>query len=182
MIVFVTAIFSEAKALIEYFELQKVEKKPFLIYQSDNIALIISGMGKINSAVATTYISQKYSINKIINIGICGANDTKKEIGSLYSIKSIIDASSSKKFVISDMGETLYTFDKIIKDKKLVKRGVLVDMEAFGFYSAASKFVDKKDIKIFKIISDYLETSHIDNDFIYALVKSQMDTIKFKIV
>jgi len=178
MIVFVTAIFSEAKALIEYFDLQKVEKKPFLIYQSDNIALIISGIGKVNSAIATTYISQKYSIDKMINIGICGTNDTKKEIGSLCSIKSIVDASSSKKIVISNDGETLYTFDKIIEDKNSVKKGALVDMEAFGFYSAASKFVDKKDIKIYKIISDHLETSHIDNDFIYHLIKNRLEDIK----
>ena len=178
MIVFVTAIFSEAKALIEHFELQKVEKKPFLIYQSDNIALIISKIGKVNSAVATTYISQRYSIDKIINIGICGTNDSKKEIGSFYKIRSIIDASSSKKIVIADDGEVLYTFDKIIKDKNLTKKGVLVDMEAFGFYSAALKFVDKNSIKIYKIISDHLKTSHIDNDFIYSLVKNRLDKLK----
>jgi len=177
MIVFVTAIFSEAKALIEYFNLQKVEKKPFLIYKNDNIVLIVSGMGKINSAIATFYISQKYRIEKIINIGICGTNDTKKEIGSLHAIKSIIDVSSSKKLVISDKGETLYTFDKIIKDKKGLKENILIDMESYGFYMAASKFVKKEDIKIYKIISDHLEVSHINSKFVYTLVKNSLKEI-----
>ena len=178
MIIFVTALFSEAKALIEHFGLKKVEKEPFVIYANGDIALIVSKIGKIDSAIATTYISQKYNIKKIINIGICGTNDIKKEIGSIYQVKSIIDLSSSKKIVMANEGEVLYTFDKALKDKNFIKRGILIDMEAFGFCSAALKFVDKRSIKIYKIISDHLENTCIDGDFVYNLIKNQIKTIK----
>jgi len=167
----VTAIFSEAKAFIELFGLEKSQKKPFEVYQNSDVTLIVSGMGKLNSAIATTYISQNHTFEKIYNIGICGTNDKTKEIGRLYGIKSVIDASTSKKYSINQTGEILYCFDMIQKGETGVKKPALVDMESFGFYSAAIKFYKKDKICIYKIVSDHLDTTHITNDFIYRLIK-----------
>ncbi len=178
MICIVTAIFSEAKALIETFELEKKQTRPFLLYGNQNIILIISGMGKINAAIATTYISQNGDIEKFINIGICGTNDKSKKIGDIYLIRSIIDKSTNKKYMINNLGEPLYCYDKIIKDDINLKKNILIDMESFGFYSAAVKFTKQENIKIYKIVSDYLDTKHISNDFIYKISKQATKEVK----
>ena len=177
MTVIVCAIFSEAKALIELYDLKQTAKKPFDIFENDDIALIISNIGKINAAIATTYAALLKQPDKMINIGICAANNSSKKIGSLNSIKSIIDASSGKKVVISNEGEILYCFDKSVKDKKGLKENILIDMESYGFYMAASRVVKKEDIKIYKIISDHLEVSHINSKFVYTLVKNSLKEI-----
>ncbi len=177
MIIIVTAIFSEAKAFIEYFNLQEVNKKPFIVYKNEKILLIISGMGKINSAIATTYISKGIKIKKIINIGICGTNNLNKTIGSLQSIKAIVNHATDKKYIIGKTGETLYCHDKIIKNTKGLKKNILIDMESFGFYKASLKFTERENIKIYKIISDHLETSHISHDFIYKIIKNKINEI-----
>ncbi len=177
MICIVTAIFSEAKGLIEYFGLKQIDKKPFLIYANDNISLIVSGMGKLNSAIATTYIAKDKQIKKIVNIGICGTNNIMKEKGSLCDIKAVIDATTGKKISIAKKGEILYTFDNIVYKKESLKKNILIDMEGYGFYKAAKIFTNKENIKIYKIISDYLSTEHITNNFIYNLIKQNISEI-----
>ena len=177
MTVIVCAIFSEAKALVELYELKLTAKKPFLIYENDNTTLIISKTGKINAAIATTYAALLKEPDKIINIGICASSSNSKKIGSLNSIKSIVDISSGKKVMLSNEGERLYCFDKPVKETKGLKENILIDMESYGFYMAASKFVKKENIKIYKIISDYLEVSHIDSEFVYTLVKNNLTQI-----
>lgn len=171
MKIIVCAIFSEAKALIEKFDLKQTEKKPFLIYENDTISLIISGMGKINSAIATTYIAKDKKIESITNIGICASNDITKKIGSLCHIRSIVEAATGKKTVLNTEGEVLYTFDDVVQNKKDLKRDILIDMEGYGFYKASKNLTKKENIKIYKIISDHLDTFYITNDFIYELVK-----------
>ncbi len=177
MIYIVTAIFSEAKALIEHFGLQKVQTKPFLIFSNDNISLVVSGMGKVESAIATTYMCKDKKIDKLINIGVCGTNNKNKEIGSLYKIKSVIDVSSDKKYMISADGEALYCFDRIVKSSENIKNNILIDMESVGFYKAAVKFVKKEDIRIYKIVSDHLKTSHISLEDIYTITKNAIKEI-----
>ncbi len=174
MRVIVCAIFSEAKALIEFYGLKLTAKKPFNIFENDDIALIISNIGKINAAVATAYIAALKKPDKIINIGICASVGKNRQIGSLYKIRSVIETSSGKKAVVSNEGEVLYCFDKPVENKNKPKENILIDMESYGFYAAASKFVKKENIKIYKIISDYLEISHIDSKFVYTLMKNNL--------
>ena len=71
----VTALLCEAKAIIEAFNLKKdISEHAFEIYhnQDKSLCLIISGIGKINAAIATTYIAQynKVAPQSFLNIGI----------------------------------------------------------------------------------------------------------------
>jgi len=177
MNIIVCAVFSEAKALIEFFDLKQVKKKPFEVFTGEDIELIISGIGNISSAIATTYILQDKNINKIINIGICGTADQTKNIGSFYNIKSIIYAPTNKKYQIDRIGEKLYSYDKPIFDKNKVNKKGLVDMESYGFYSAALKFVAKDKIKVYKIVSDHLDISELSSGVVYGLIKDNVDRI-----
>jgi len=58
----VTALCSEAEPIIEYFRLKKnTASNKFDIFENDRIALVVSGIGKIKSAIATTILSSTYS-------------------------------------------------------------------------------------------------------------------------
>jgi len=177
MKIIVCATFSEAKAMIEKFNLRRIISKPFLIHSNGSIVLIVSGIGKLNSAIATAYMAHYNKIESIINVGICGTNDTKKEIGSLHTVKSIVDVATGKKVTVDKTGEVLYTFDEVVDTKSNLKKSVLIDMEGYGFYKAAKNFTKKDNIKIYKIISDYLETTHITSDFVYDLIKQNLQEI-----
>ena len=177
MICIVTALFSEAEALIAYYKLKKVKNNIFLIFANNDIFLIISGIGKINAAIATTYACTTNKIDKIYNIGICGSNDQDKHIGSLHPIKTIVEYDTNKKFIISDKGETVYCVSKPVNKINTFKK-ILVDMESVGFYNASKKFIQKENIYILKIISDFLDTSILPKKAVYDLVKKNIKNIK----
>ena len=171
MIIFVVALKAEISWLIDTIDIKLDQKTPFEIYKNDKISVIISGVGYINSLIATTYIINRYKdIKKIINIGIAGAKDGIK-ISSIYSIYKLIDR----------FDDSIYFLDNVIfekaslstyKEEKFDKKGLkstLVDMEASAFYKACRYFVKKDKIYIIKVVSDNLQNINIDNSHIKDL-------------
>ena len=189
MIYIVTALHCEAKPLIDHFDLKKdpVSKK-FDVFTNDRIALIVGGIGKIRSAIATTFLLTSRDVSNIsvvLNIGICGSVREDRKIGELLYIHSITDRAAGRHYypeTIIDFGlneGTLETFDIPVEKSKLPMVAFdLVDMEASGFFQAASLFVEIHRICCFKIVSDFLELSHISKDFISALVTDKIPDIE----
>ena len=72
----VTALFPEAKPIIEKYDLTPMGGDlMFPIYQKNGYFLVVSGIGKINSAIATTYLHLKSGESRnqpFLNIGIAG--------------------------------------------------------------------------------------------------------------
>lgn len=77
----ITAMKEEAEYIITNFNLQlKKEFKNIKIYEwtrevswiKENIVLALAWIGKIQAAIATTYIFENYDIIKLVNIGIAG--------------------------------------------------------------------------------------------------------------
>ena len=162
MLYIVTALFIEAKPLINLFQLKKNNfYTKFQVFSNENIKLIISGTGKIKSSIATTYLITNNELNEndfIFNIGFAASSDNEVKIKDIVSCIKLNSAYSKNSFYL----ETIYkhnfkeieltTFDSIIEKKE--KDIDYIDMEAFGFYQAASTFFKKDKIFVFKIISD----------------------------
>ena len=77
MIYILTALRPEADGLIKQYQLKKVKDKPFEVFSSEEMKLVVSGVGKINAAAATSYILSDSDINYnhedfFLNFGICG--------------------------------------------------------------------------------------------------------------
>ena len=179
MIIFVVALKAEISWLIDLRDLKLIQKEPFSIYSDDRVAVIISRVGYINSAVATSFIINRYKdIQKIINLGIAGAKDTIK-IGSLYSINKLIDnIDSSVHFLKTKIFQeaTLTTFARPKYDTNNLKT-MLVDMEASAFYKSSCFFLNKEKIHIIKIVSDNLDDKQLDISFIEDLFKKNSQKI-----
>ena len=157
----VVALRSEATLIINFFRMKlKSNCKLFKIYCNldESHCLVISGIGKINSAAATTYLSQKTSLKEWtfwINIGIAGYKENT--LGELYVIDKIIDKASKKNYYPSFIIDrnvkraSLLTLDKV---KSSNYGDLIYDMEGSGFFEIANKIIHKEFILMLKIISD----------------------------
>ncbi len=151
-----TALLAEASFLIEQYQLTKTIDTHFNIYENEKIKLIISGIGKVDAAAATTYLLQKYQAKRedyVYNIGTCTSTKETEPIGELFSIKKIIDFSTDKVYHLKNLGEALTCVDKALTSSIPIKTP-LADMESVGFYVAAKRFIPLEHIMILKVISD----------------------------
>lgn len=91
----VIAMQSEADVLLEiakikksytYCEKQIIEGK----FHGKNFALIISGVGKVNSAIAAQIILDKYSPYAILNFGVAGGVSAKTHVLDVFSISHAV--------------------------------------------------------------------------------------------
>ena len=164
---FVVAHKLEAKPLIEHFHLKKFIKEPFQVFKNESgIRLIISGMGASRARSAVEYMWQLDSGSFLkegwINVGIAGhrtldlgtcflANKiTSKETGEVYYPFLDWNTKNTEGLITVDRPEKSYVGDEAY------------DMEAAGFFKAASNFSETELISSIKVISDN-KTSSIDN-------------------
>ena len=82
----VSAFYKEAELIIKHYNLKK-QNAPFELFCNDNIFVIISNIGKLNSAIATTYLINQFNIDFIINFGIAGSSEY--EVGDIFLVNMI---------------------------------------------------------------------------------------------
>jgi len=163
----VMATLLEAEPLLQIFDLQQVEERPFPLYIGGDVVLVISGIGKANAAMATVYCAQKYSPIWLCNIGAAGATDSACPLGSIYHIGRVIEF--DRPYLRLDAPRihaphvlqgfpmaTVATQDKPVIDagerQKVSLQAELVDMEAAAVVQACRKFEVR--CVIFKFVSD----------------------------
>ncbi len=183
MIRFIVATFAEAKPIIDLFDLKKNHKyKEFSVYDSNEITLTVSKIGRINSALAVAYnffgmCNQESDI--WINFGLCGHKTQK--IGKIFLVKKLYDNSSNKVFFPFVHDFKVNSLDCITADKKNFNyQRELFDMEASGFFESVTKFVSKEFVFILKLVSDN-EKESIDfssKEEIYNLIIKQRTFLK----
>ncbi|OQX73431.1 MAG: hypothetical protein B6D59_05660 [Campylobacteraceae bacterium 4484_4] len=182
MTTIVSALGAEAAPLIDYLGLEKIERQPFPLYRKEERFLIISGIGMLPSAIATTHILTRFpqlQSGKVVNIGIAGAS--RKPIGSLFQIKKVIDHATDKVYHLpasfSLPGASLSTFATPCSQTREIKSD-LADMEAAGFLKAAKTFVPDTQIHLLKIVSDNLEPEILSKERIAGLITPHLPTLK----
>jgi purine-nucleoside phosphorylase len=164
------ALLSEAKPIIEKFSL--VKNGDF--FENDEVKLIVSGMGVVNSAIATTYLLTKFDAKKddmIFNIGIAGAN-FKCDIGDSFLVSKVIDFHSRSILTLPHQGKKLTTVST--PATKIDIKNTLVDMESYGFLKASKKFIKDENIFIQKVVSDFLDDSVPSKEKVYNLIKNMI--------
>lgn len=191
MIYIVTALYHEASPFIKYYDLKKNPRfAKNDVFENAEIRLIITGTGKIQSAIGiTSVISQFNDADKVVNVGICGAVEPYINVGDLFLAHEIKDFTSKKRYypdILFDYdvrGVAVTTFDKPLvagENTGNPNRLEIVDMEASGFYEAAIRFVSPDKIQLLKIVSDHLEgircTPELVED-IFAMNLSKMISI-----
>ncbi|KHD37205.1 membrane protein [Clostridium acetobutylicum] len=182
MIYFLCSFYGEAEGIISYYKLRKeAVHSSFQIFSSEDIKLIISGTGKINAACAVGYIGSlksKLSKDIFVNVGICGSRS--RTVGECVFINKIKDVDTNKEFypdilLKHDFEEgNLQTFSIPVTTGQVDD---VCDMEGSAFFQSASKFFQKHEIALIKIVSDNANNVNVSGELVRNLIKKSMEKI-----
>jgi len=156
---------------------KEVECKPYVVYEligesKDKIYAVISGIGKVKSSSATAWLITKFCVDKIINLGTCGATNNVARDGVI-----VINEVVNKDFDLAIIQGAEFKTPKIVL-KKSSKPNVLYtadhftissnvsgyfDMEGYAVADVASTFNVKCEIK--KVVTDVIDSGTQNNQF-----------------
>lgn len=178
--VLVCALYLEAKPFIQALELKPQNAPSGLqIFSGGETALVITGTGKVASAIATTFALTRFPNTELCcNVGLCGARSEK--IGTIFCVAQITDAVSKRSWYpdliqkSALLPKSLVTVDQPETNQKY---NGLVDMEGSGFFEAASVFLPTHAIHLLKIVSDNADVSRISSQEGITLIKNSMEQI-----
>lgn len=189
MIFIVTALMLEAAPIIDFFNLKKDMKiLPYSVFKGSDIALIVSGVGKLKSAMASVYLYNMYGTGEndvLINIGFCGSGSKSFETGSLLVVNKVTDMDTGRDYypdVFFDAGIpqiSIQCYSKVVKAVDMpVQRDLFCDMESAGIMEASKKFFFAHNVLILKIISDYLEPERLDKAKLKSYIEKKMPALR----
>ena len=145
--------------------------------------LILSGIGRHNSAAATTYlymISQASRSTSWINLGIAGSG--KGHYGDLCLVNKISNNGSLNTYPATMPKVTFHKMNLFTTDVPLTDYTLheLIDMEGSAFYDITNKLSGREFICLMKVISDGPNNNIEDlNKFkIRELIKLNIANIK----
>lgn len=172
----VMATYLEARPFVKGLGLKRIEKRPFRVYSNGGLFLVLSGIGKANAAMATSYAIWKFSCRRIINAGAAGSTGQDCDVGDIYHIDRVIEYDrprmpfGGKRVFIPDVlpgfhSATLATQDRPVlalsRRREIAPFAELVDMEGASVVYASRLFQAR--CYLFKIVSDTVEhTSGVD--------------------
>ena len=161
MIAIVCALPLEAKEFIRLFSLiQKSTTTPFSVYESDEVVLVVTGMGSLRMQCGVATLMGLYdpkTFDMVINMGVCAGSKESFVIGDIVMISSL---KGERQRCYPDMiarhpfceGALLSVETPFAGD---IPKDHCVDMEGVAFFQAASLFVSPSRLIVVKIISDY---------------------------
>ncbi len=158
MITLVTALPSEARPLAAHFSLAPILERPFRVFASDSLRLVISGVGCEAAAAAVGFAAGLHAPDSgdvWVNIGIAGHRDLAR--GSALLGGRVRRHGSTRSWYPSQLIATslpvldVVSYDEPVSDYPAAH---CCDMEAAGFIAAADRVADGDLVQVCKIISD----------------------------
>lgn len=180
----VTALLPEAKPIIELYNLTPMGGDLiFPIYQKNDYFLVVSGIGKINSAIATTYLHLKSGESRnqpFLNIGVAGHHRSVR--GMAFVANKITEKiSGDTKYPPQIIFESLQRSHLITVEKPENRYEIdaAYDMEGYGFYVSALRCTTSELAQSLKIISDHPTSSstNLDATKIENLIRNRINEI-----
>lgn len=158
MIGIIGATLEEAQAIkagMSEIKEEKVHDVQFFVgkYCGKNVVFVQSGIGKVNAAITTTLLIQKYNVESVIFSGVAGSTSENVGIGDIVigtdTVQHDFDTTEFgyKKGQVPQM--SVYSFEadnEILEKMKKVKREDLKIF--FGRIVTGDQFINKKEEKI----------------------------------
>jgi hypothetical protein len=145
--------------LIDYYHLKKDLSIPyFSIYRSNDIFLILSGVGMLSAASAVSFLygKRRQKPRCWINIGIAGHGSAP--LGTFFLAHTLLCQGSPKKYYpcfLTKPNVPMAILETVFTPKSTdLEKDYLYDMEAYGFMGAASRFSPLERAHVLKIVSD----------------------------
>ena len=164
MINLVVALPAEACPLISHYGLNdKQTHTAFPLHRNEDMTLVVSGPGMAAAAAATAWLQKLTPGNRRdawLNIGIAGHATHATGHGLLAH--RITDHATGKSWYppqLFDLGTTTSSLLTVDTPESSYHRDLAYDMEASGFYAAATRFSSAELVQCFKVVSDNREHS-----------------------
>ena len=156
----VVALKEEAEIILDEYDMNfDPEFKLFQVFRNLDKTrwLILSGIGRHNSAAATTYlymVSDASRLTSWINLGIAGSG--KGNYGDLCLVNKISNNGSSNTYPATMPKVTFHKMNLFTTDVPLTDYTLheLIDMEGSAFYDITNKLSGREFICLMKVISD----------------------------
>ncbi len=156
---FVVALEAEARPIIERYRLSR-DGVPlaFSIYRRDEVALVVSGIGKASSAAATSYLHLITGGSRDavwLNVGIAGHGT--RPVGETILAHKVSDHASGRAwypplvFTPPCATDLVTTVDR--PEREMASAGAF-EMEASGFVATAGRFASGELVHCLKVVSD----------------------------
>jgi len=159
---FVAALDPEAEPLVRRYRMEPCAGA-FRWYRSDEAALVISGIGKLAAAAATSYLHARTGEEPFgvwINVGTAGHRERRR--GDILIAHTVTDAASGDRLHPTRLDGP----DMEAVEVRTVERPELdfdsdaaYDMEAYGFIAMALRFSTSELVQSIKVVSDNRETT-----------------------
>lgn len=183
MIYIVCALHCEAKPIIEKYKLSLIPDKAFRIFQKTEMRVIISGIGKIETAAAMAYL---YALDgeqtnvTWLNVGVAGHQSL--ELGSLFNINKVTEETTGVNWYPARLRSLVMPSHHVLTVDAVSEHypsDSLYDMEASAFMLAALRFSSVDLVQVLKIVSDNIENPsvQIQKVFVEKLIHRNMDQI-----
>jgi len=184
----VMATMLEAAPFIKGLGLELETREPFPLYTAGSTVLVISGIGKVNAALAAAHIIREKGITILHNAGAAGALREGVNERDIFHITEIIDWDRPKlinkeiRRTVPDRLEGFREASLATLDRPVITRGErqrvgeaarLVDMEGAGFIQACRLY--KARGYLWKIVSDTAE--HEEDRDIIANIKLMIEDL-----
>ena len=163
----VMATYKEAVPFVTGTGFEQIIEKPFPVYRTGMMHLVISGIGKTSCAVATSFLIWRCGVTHLFNLGAAGATSEGMKIGDILHIDRSIEYDARRKgeprhkfFTPHTMegyrSATLSTHDVPVMShgerEKVSRISGLADMEGSAFIQASQAFGARP--YLFKIVTD----------------------------
>ncbi len=177
----VCALPAEARPWLDYYRLRANSPGPFRTWQSDDVALVVSGIGQHAAAAACGYLAAHAGASRStawINAGIAGHPRLAR--GAVALVDRCAGAAGvyhpSLPIATSLARAPCVTVDDVERD---FAEDALYDMEGYGFYHAASRFSYLELVHAVKVVSDNRakDTGDLDRETVSRLVADAMPAI-----
>lgn len=183
MLIWMCALHCEAKPVIDRYRLQKSSlKNQFDLYQNNDTACVVSGIGGFNMAQATTWAASHFASlthRHWINLGIAGHKSLA--VGTTLLASKVTSSNNPSVFTPGKPVQHNLQLHEVISyltEQKNYPEFSACDMEAFEFIQSVSRVDPIKHCCCIKVISDNVsEPAHRNKASISALIESNMTTI-----
>ena len=180
-----TALSCEARVFIDKLHLKKCADQPFTVFcnADRSIFCVVSGIGKVKAASAVTYchalVGEATKVG-YLNLGVAGS--MARKIGTLVRVHKLFDPATEETWFPSvQLAKSVEGAECLTTDmphRYPVKD--CVDMEAVGFYQAATLCVVQEQVAILKVISDNVaeQVETLAPNVVIKLIEKQWPQIK----
>lgn len=159
MLFFVTALEPEARPLVSRFRLARDDAPgAFKVYRRDDVALVVSGPGKVAAAAATAYLHLHAGRPRAaawLNAGVAG--HTTLPPGAAVLAHKIRDRASGGTWYPPHVFRPRIDTCEVVTVDTVERRfadEAAYEMEASGFYSTACRFATAELVQCVKVVSD----------------------------